>query len=163
MDTHGIVHTGCLGGVSSDVCAGLQYTGYRGKGHQKRFLRFSQPFLRTDMQLAETLKEFNSTVVVTVAALVMGVLMKYITKLSERRKDNLNEHLELRKELREELDTVKDELRQLQKDIDDWREKYYHQVEVNAVLQSQISALRLELTDYQERSGEHTMKDIEIL
>jgi uncharacterized protein YlxW (UPF0749 family) len=115
------------------------------------------------MQLAETLKEFNSTVVVTVAALVMGVLMKYITKLSERRKDNLNEHLELRKELREELDTVKDELRQLQKDIDDWREKYYHQVEVNAVLQSQISALRLELTDYQERSGEHTMKDIEIL
>jgi uncharacterized protein YlxW (UPF0749 family) len=107
------------------------------------------------MQIAETLKEFNSTIVATVAALVVGVIMKYLTKISDRRKDSLTEHLELRKELREELDTVKDELRQLQKDLDDWREKYYHQVEVNAILQSQVAALRLELTEYQEKTGEH--------
>jgi uncharacterized protein YlxW (UPF0749 family) len=107
------------------------------------------------MALAETLKEFNSTIVATIAALLVGVIMKYVTKVSDRRKDSLTEHLELRKELREELDTVKEEIHRLQKDLDDWREKYYHQVEVNSVLQSQISALRFELQEYRDKTGEH--------
>lgn len=106
------------------------------------------------MAFADTLKEFNSTITATVAALIVGVIMKYLTKISDRRKDSLTEHLELRRELREELDTVKDELRQLQKDLDDWREKYYHQVEINAVLQAEVSALRLEISEYKNQTAE---------
>jgi uncharacterized protein YlxW (UPF0749 family) len=112
------------------------------------------------MSLVDTLKELNSTVVATVAALIVGVIMKYVTKVSDRRKDNLAEHLELRKELREELDTVKEELRQLQKDLDDWREKYYHQVEVNTTLQAEIAAMRIELQEYREKTGEHGTFDV---
>lgn len=106
--------------------------------------------------------EFNSAIIATLGALVVGVLMKSITKLSDKRKDALTEHLELRKELREELDTVKEEISILQKQLDEWREKYYHQLEVTTVLQAEIAALRIELSDYVTNSGEYSsdeMKD----
>lgn len=106
------------------------------------------------MPLTEMLGQLNSTVTVTVAGLLVGVLMKFATKWTDRRKDNLTEHLELRKELREELDTVKEELHQLQKELDEWREKYYHQVEVTTLLQAELAALRIEMSNY--TSGEFT-------
>ncbi len=98
--------------------------------------------------------EMNSAVIATVAGLVVGTIMKFATKLTDRRKDNLAEHLELRKELREELDTVKEELHQLQKELDEWREKYYHQVELTSVLQAELTALRLEISEYKSQTGE---------
>jgi uncharacterized coiled-coil DUF342 family protein len=110
------------------------------------------------MDITETLSQVNSTVIATVAGLVVGVVMKFATKVTERRKDNLTEHLELRKELREELDTVKEELHLLQKQLDEWREKYYHQVEVTAVLHAEITALKHELAEYKNQTGEHSVE-----
>jgi uncharacterized coiled-coil DUF342 family protein len=101
------------------------------------------------------LEEINSTVVATVAGLVIGMVMKFATKIADRRKDSLTEHLELRKELREELDSVKEEIHQLQRELDEWREKYYNQLEVNAVLQSELAALRHELSEYKNGTAEH--------
>lgn len=106
------------------------------------------------MEAKDLLGEMNSAVTATVAGLVVGVVMKFATKWTDRRKDNLTEHLELRKELREELDTVKAELHQLQKELNEWRERFYHQVEMNTVLQAEIAALRIEITDYREQTGE---------
>lgn len=108
------------------------------------------------MNITETLGELNSTVTATVAGLLVGILMKFATKLTERRKDNLTEHLELRKELREELDSVKEEVQHLQKQLDEWREKYYHQVELTTVLQAELAALKNELIDYKNQTGEHS-------
>ena len=102
--------------------------------------------------------EFNSAIIATLGALVVGVLMKSITKLSDKRKDALAEHLELRKELREELDTVKEEISILQKQLDEWREKYYHQVEVTTLLQAELAAMRLELSEY-TNSGEYSSNE----
>ena len=98
--------------------------------------------------------EFNSAIISALGALVFGALMKFVSKLTDRRKDTLNEHLELRRELREELDAVKAEINILQKELDEWREKYYHQVEVTTLLQAEIAALRLELSEYTSSSGE---------
>ena len=103
---------------------------------------------------SEIFGQINSTIFATVAGLVVGVIMKYAAKLTDRRKDNLNEHLELRKELREELDTVKEELHQLQKEIDEWREKYYHQVETTNELLFEVSVLKARLREYED-SNEH--------
>ena len=103
---------------------------------------------------SELFTQFNSAIFATVSGLVVGLLMKVATKITDRRTDNLTEHLELRKELREELDTVKEELHQLQKQLDEWREKYYHQVEVTAVLQAELTALRIELAEYKTQTGE---------
>ena len=96
--------------------------------------------------------EFNSAIIAALGALVFGALMKFVSKLTDRRKDTLNEHLELRRELREELDAVKAEINTLQKELDEWREKYYHQVEVTTLLQAELAALRIEMSNY--TSGE---------
>jgi uncharacterized coiled-coil DUF342 family protein len=105
------------------------------------------------------LGEFNSAIIAALGALVVGVLMKFVSKLTDKRKDTLNEHLELRRELREELDAVKEEISTLQKELDEWREKYYHQLEVTTVLQAEIAALRLELSDYVTNSGEYSSEE----
>ena len=111
------------------------------------------------MQLPSAFGEFNSAVVAGIGALFVGVLMKFVSKFTDKRKDALNEHLELRRELREELDAVKAEINTLQKELDEWREKYYHQVEVTTLLQAEIAALRLELSEYTSNSGEFSSPD----
>ncbi len=99
--------------------------------------------------------EFNSAIIAALGALVFGALMKFVSKLTDKRKDTLNEHLELRRELREELDAVKHEINIIQKELDEWREKYYHQVEVTTLLQAELAALRIEMSNY--TSGEFTL------
>jgi len=99
--------------------------------------------------------EFNSAIIAALGALVFGALMKFVSKLTDKRKDTLNEHLELRRELREELDAVKAEINTLQKELDEWREKYYHQVEVTTLLQAELAAMRIEMSNY--TSGEFTL------
>ena len=106
------------------------------------------------MQVPSMFGEFNSAVIAALGALVFGAVMKIISKITDKRKDALTEHLELRKELREELDAVKAEINTLQKELDEWREKYYHQVELTTLLQAELAALRIEMSNY--TSGEFT-------
>lgn len=98
--------------------------------------------------------ELNAAIVTAVGGLVVAVLIRTVSKFSERRKDALAEHLSLRHELREELDTVKKELYVLQQDVNEWREKYYHQIEINAALRLEVEALRHELDEYKNNTGE---------
>lgn len=107
------------------------------------------------MKGPNVLGEFSSAIIAALGALIVGVFMKFISKLTDKRKDTLNEHLELRRELREELDAVKQEINTLQKELDEWREKYYHQVEVTTLLQAELAAMRLELSEY-TNSGEYS-------
>lgn len=109
------------------------------------------------MNVPSVFGEFNSAVIAASGALVFGAIMKIVSKLTDKRKDALTEHLELRKELREELDTVKEEISILQKELDEWREKYYHQVEITTFLQAELAALRMEMSNY--TSGEFTASD----
>lgn len=97
--------------------------------------------------------EFNSAILGTIGALVAGSVVQYITKFSNRKKEHLEEHLSLRKELREELDAVKEELHALQKSLDEWKEKYYHQVEITNELKLEVSRLTDELNEYKMTSG----------
>lgn len=106
------------------------------------------------MELIEAVGQFDSAITATLAGLVVGVVMKLTSKIADRRKDSLIEHFELRKELREELDTVKEELRILQREVNEWREKYYQQVELTAILQAELSQLRIEVAEYKNTTGE---------
>lgn len=105
------------------------------------------------MILADAFGEFNSALYGTIGALFMGTVVQYINKLFNRKKDRLEEHLALRKELREELDAVKEEVQALQKALDEWKEKYYHQVELTNELKSEVIRLTDELTEYKLTSG----------
>jgi len=74
------------------------------------------------------LGEFNSAIIAALGALVVGVLMKFVSKLTDKRKDT------------------------------EWREKYYHQLEVTTLLQAELAALRLELSEY-TNSGEFSSNE----
>jgi uncharacterized membrane-anchored protein YhcB (DUF1043 family) len=99
------------------------------------------------------IQEFNSAILATVAGLFVGAIFKFINKPSDKRKQDFTEHLELRKELREELDAVKEELHQLQKELDEWKEKYYHQLELTNQLRLSMLQLTDELDEYKRISG----------
>lgn len=107
------------------------------------------------MQFLKMLEDLDTSIVATFSALVAAVLLKLFSKLTDRRKDNLSEHVTLRKELREELDTVKEEMQQVRTEIDTWREKYYHQVEITNMLLAEVAALKLELSDYRQQNADN--------
>lgn len=86
-------------------------------------------------------------------ALIGGIVLKIVEKIWVT-KSVVDEQSTLRKELRDELDAVKEELHQLQKEIDEWREKYYHQVETTNELLFEVSVLKARLREYED-SNEH--------
>jgi uncharacterized coiled-coil DUF342 family protein len=93
-----------------------------------------------------------------VAAIVGGVVLKLIEKLWLS-KTVVDEHAVLRKELREELDAVKDEIACLREEVDEWREKYYSQVETTNELLFEVSVLKTRLRKYESDSGEFSQDD----
>lgn len=99
--------------------------------------------------------EFNAALYGTLGALVAGAAFKLVNKLFDRKSTQLTEHLLLRKELREELDSVKEELCALQTALDEWKQKYYDQVEVNNTLRLDLLKLTDELSEYKRISGIH--------
>jgi len=94
-----------------------------------------------------------------VAALIGGVFLKLIEKLWLS-KTVVDEHAVLRKELREELDAVKEEIASLRDEVDEWREKYYSQVETTNELLFEVSVLKTRLRKYESDSGEFVTDDI---
>jgi chromosome segregation ATPase len=102
----------------------------------------------TQPELFFNFSAFNSAVYATIGAVFVGGLVKLINKLVDGKKDRLEEHTTLRKELREELDVVKKELLRLQSELDEWKSKYYTQVELTNELKLDILRLTDELNDY---------------
>jgi hypothetical protein len=103
--------------------------------------------------------DFNSAIYATLGAMVAGAAIKFAGKLFDRKKDQLQEHLILRKARREELDTVKEELRALQETLDEWRQKYYDQVDVNNTLKLDVLKITDELNEYKRISGIHPLQN----
>ncbi len=93
------------------------------------------------------------------AVIIGGVFLKLIEKLWMS-KTVVDEHATLRKELREELDAVKEELAGMRKEIDEWREKYYHQVETTNELLYEVSVLNSRLSMYE--SAEHNLNNNDV-
>lgn len=105
------------------------------------------------------LREFNSTIIAAAAGLFVGGIMKLINKLFDRKKDEFEQHISLRKELREELDSVKEEVHLLQRDLDEWKQKYYQQLESTNLLKIDMIRLTEELDEYKRISGLYQIID----
>jgi vacuolar-type H+-ATPase subunit I/STV1 len=93
-------------------------------------------------------EEIQTSIYAAIAGFVFGGIIKLLNRYLDREKTELELHTTLRKELREELDAVKEELHSLQKELDEWKEKYYHQVELTNELKLAVSALNDELLVY---------------
>ena len=92
------------------------------------------------------------------AAIIGGILLKLIEKLWLS-KTVVDEHAVLRKELREELDAVREDLASLRDEVDEWREKYYSQVETTNELLFEVSVLKTRLRKYESDSGEFVIDE----
>lgn len=99
------------------------------------------------------LNDLQPAIYAALAGVVVSAIVKIVNKLFDRRKERLDEHITLRRELREELDAVRDELHKLQSELDEWREKYYHQLELTNELKLDILKLTEELNDYKNQTG----------
>lgn len=93
-----------------------------------------------------------------IAALVGGVLIKVFEKLWLS-KTAVDEHASLRKELREELDAVKREISSLREEVDEWREKYYTQVETTNELLFEVNVLKTRLRKYESDTSEFSIDE----
>jgi hypothetical protein len=103
--------------------------------------------------------EFETALYASMAGFVVGAVMKLVTKFLERDKNELDMHVTLRKELREELDTVKTDLYRFQNELDEWKQKYYDQVQLTNQLKLDIISLTDELNEYKRISGIFPMLD----
>ena len=92
------------------------------------------------------------------AAIIGGILLKLIEKLWLS-KTVVDEHAVLRKVLREELDAVREDLASLRDEVDEWREKYYSQVETTNELLFEVSVLKTRLRKYESDSGEFVIDE----
>ena len=87
-----------------------------------------------------------------------GIILKIVETIWNN-KSTINEHTVLRKELRDELDSVRVLLFRIQEEVDEWREKYYHQVETTNELLYEVSVLKNRLSKYESFTDEHTYLD----
>jgi predicted nuclease with TOPRIM domain len=99
---------------------------------------------------------FNSALYAAIAALIISGVLKLVNNFYDKDKNKLEMHLSLRKELREELDIVKAELNRLQEELDEWKHKYFQQVELTNELKLAILTLNEELSDYKNNSTDTT-------
>lgn len=89
--------------------------------------------------------QLKTTLWVSVAGVISAAVTTLVAKRADKHKDELSEHLQLRKELREELDSVKEEYSEAIKSLDEWKSKYYAQVELTNRLLQQVSILESRL------------------
>ena len=82
-----------------------------------------------------------------------GVMMFKLIERFLNSKEYADEQVTLRVELREELDKMKAEVKSLRDEVDEWRERYYRQVEVTNDLHAQVASIKCELAEYKETTG----------
>lgn len=97
----------------------------------------------------------------TIAGFFVGLLVKVVDKVLDKRKNALDEHLALRKELREELEAVKQELHTLQSELDEWKEKYYTQLQITQELRLDVLRLTEELEEYKKNTGTFPIQSVD--
>lgn len=101
-----------------------------------------------------SLGELTTAIYAAIAGLLVGAIIKFFNTISESGKSELETHLVLRKELREELDTVKEEIQRLQVELDEWKQKYYNQVEITGELKLAIVKLSDDLLEHKRAHQE---------
>jgi cob(I)alamin adenosyltransferase len=109
--------------------------------------------------MTEPLTEFTAAFYAAIAGLLVVLITNITNKFINKEKSQLETHVTLRKELREELDNVRNELFRLQEELAEWREKYYHQVELTNSLKLDVLTLTDELNEYKRISGIHPTSD----
>jgi predicted nuclease with TOPRIM domain len=95
----------------------------------------------------------NTEFLKVIGSAMAGVMMFKLIERFLNSKEYADEQVTLRAELREELDKMKAEVKSLRDEVDEWRERYYRQVEVTNDLHAQVASIKCELDEYKETTG----------
>jgi hypothetical protein len=107
-------------------------------------------------------QEFETAVYAAVAGLTVGGIIKLINKFIDSDKTELSTHILLRKELREELDAVKAELHDIKLELDEWKHKYFRQMQLTNELKLEIITLTDDFTEHKKRTGSFLISEEEV-
>lgn len=103
--------------------------------------------------------ELGSAMYGVAAAIIISFVLKGINKYLDRDKEKFKENFLLRKELREESAELKKERSILQMELDEWKKKYYDQVELTNSLKVDILKLSEEFEEHKKVTGTYSIPD----
>jgi peptidoglycan hydrolase CwlO-like protein len=90
------------------------------------------------------LSTIGDTQAALLSAIFGGAGVKILEKIISRRSEKYNEAEKIRAELRTELEVAKKEVEDRKTEADEWREKYWHQVQLCSEYQAEIERLKAE-------------------
>jgi peptidoglycan hydrolase CwlO-like protein len=91
------------------------------------------------------LTDMNTTAVAAIIAAVGAVLVKVIEKWASNRNESFNEGERIRKELRDEIESMKDDVTELKREANEWRQKYWTSVHRERTDEYRIEELETEI------------------
>lgn len=109
--------------------------------------------------------ELNSAIIALIGTIFGGAGLKAIEAFLNRSKNQIEKEKaeadmakSMREELRTEINTLKSELRTVEKELDEWRQKYYDLldefIKVKHSLDASISAIKEETKALRDNTGE---------
>lgn len=79
-----------------------------------------------------------------ITAICGGAGIKLVDKIMSKRSDTFNESAKIREELRTSVDQLREDIDKSKEESDEWRQKYWEQVEVNIHLKGMFETLQLD-------------------
>lgn len=96
------------------------------------------------------LPPIDNNVLAALAAAGGAVFVKVVEKWASKRNDSFSEGERIRGELRQEIDNLRKEIVSLKKEADEWRSKYWHEMERGTTDEHRISELEKEIENLHE-------------
>lgn len=98
------------------------------------------------------------TLFALIGAVFAGAGVKLVEKLLGRKKEQVDLAADIREELRKDLAAVKSELQRVENELDDWKKKYYaqieHMIELKTELERYTHQAKLNVDQVQEKVQE---------
>lgn len=103
--------------------------------------------------------ELLTPIIAGLLGIMGGAMIEFINKFMDRDKNEEDMQSSFRKELRDELVAAREEINDLSDELDEWKEKYFNQVQLTNKFELDILILERKLEEYKRLSGLHEDDD----
>jgi hypothetical protein len=83
-----------------------------------------------------------------ITAIFGGAGIKLLDKIVSKRSDTFNESAKIRDELRISIDQLREDIERYKEESDEWRKKYWEQVEINIHQKGMLESLQSEFETF---------------
>ena len=95
----------------------------------------------------EIFQALDQGIIVVILTVLGGIIVKLLDIYQKKDHEDITDTLAVRSQIIKELDSLKDEINELKTQLDDWKNKYWEQIKINAEQNALILKLRTEV-DY---------------